>query len=199
MESIQLENFDPEMLFSPNEETLKLKKEIFYNSILEFGITNTNSIIHFGCNFDGGDFIKILDKKSKEINYYGIDVDPDNIEKLKSTYPRYLFNQNSIQLELDFIKETETPTSYDWVVITDLFNKNLYEKNQYMYIDSTIRESLQISNIGVIISFSTKHTEEDYEYGIGFLISYLNAIYSRFDIRKLDEKNYICCVYKWFY
>lgn len=191
-----MENFDPEMMFPPSEDRIKLKNQIINDKILEFGISDDDSIIHFGCNFDSGIFTSHLLEKLNNIKYTGIDV-----TDIKPN--GYVFENIDMQTKLDSIKSHSQENGfrevYDWVIITDIFNKNIYNSDQYTFVDAIIRESLHLSNRGIIIKFSTKHTEEDFAYNIGFFTSYLLSMYSRFDIVRVDETNYLICIYKWFY
>lgn len=183
-----------ENLSSDFDEKVKIKNEILNQTIFSLGIDEHHSIVHFGCGSRNKSFVKYAENKN--IEYVGIDIDEKVIEFFTSNCSKnnFFFKEDTMQ---NFIDDNfETDVSYDWSIIDGLLDKNLYGDNQYEYIDTIIRNLLVVSNIGIIICFNSEQTSLDNYYNSDFITALISAIYNRFTILRINENEYMFCVYK---
>jgi hypothetical protein len=185
---------DIDMLTRPNPEKIKVRNGIIDATVFSFGIEKDQSIIHFGVGSRNKSFLNNMEKKLE--NYTGIDVDKNLIDECSITFSshNYIFLQSTIQNFIDENKENRK--TFDWCIIDGLLDKNLYEDNQYEYIDTIIRESLFISNIGVIVITDGNYTINDDYYNPDFLMAFISSMYNRFTVCRLNEHQYLMCIYK---
>jgi hypothetical protein len=183
-----------ENLSSDFDEKVKIKNEILNQTIFSLGIDEHHSIVHFGCGSRNKSFVKYAENKN--IEYVGIDIDEKVIEFFTSNCSKnnFFFKEDTMQ---NFIDDNfETDVSYDWSIIDGLLDKNLYGDNQYEYIDTIIRNLLVVSNIGIIICFNSEQTSLDNYYNSDFITALISTIYNRFTILRINENEYMFCVYK---
>ncbi len=190
-----MENFDPEMLFEPNEEKIRLRNEIIDKSVLSLGIENNQKILHFGVGSRKKSFLRHITKFP--LDYKGIDTDNLLVENCISD-----FNSEGVSFETStmqsFIDKDFESNFYDWIFIDGLLNKNLYENNQYDFIDTIIRKCIYNTKNGLIIFFDGKNTKNDNSYNIDFLCAFIHSIYNRYTITRLNEYQYLLCIYKYY-
>ena len=190
-----MENFDPEMLFEPNEEKIRLRNEIIDKSVLSFGVQDNEKILHFGCGSREKSFLGYIRKFA--LDYKGIDIDSVLIDSCISDFDseKFSFEISTMQ---SFIDKDFESNFYDWIFIDGLLNKNLYENNQYDFIDTIIRKCIYNTKNGLIIFFDGKNTKNDNSYNIDFLCAFIHSIYNRYTIIRLNEYQYLCCIYKYY-
>lgn len=189
-----MENFDPEMLFRPSKEKLEAREQILNETIVSLGISDGQSVLHFGCHSDEGTLSHLTNVK--KIKYTGVDVNTDEDKSVSTQNLDTTIIKNDMQTFLEL--SIEENKNYDWVVISEMFNKDLYSDDQYSFVDSILRTCLLISNHGIIFTFNTEKTLSNEEYNIHFIIAYITSIYSRFNIIRLNEKSFVICIYKYF-
>jgi len=189
------------------ESILYFRDELLAREILSCGVGKSDKILHFGSGYSNNLlFSYISDLKSQKliedlsVIYHGVDVNEQSLEKIFSKNSNTenpleirLFNK-SMQLFLD---ENEGDNQYKWTVITGIFDEKTYKENQFDFIDKMISESLKISEEGIICSFLIDENEEN--YNIQDIISYIDSVYSSYKISRLNEKNYVICIHKYYH
>lgn len=197
MENIEindLPNLNPEILLKPSPEEILVRNHILDSTILSFGIEKNQKIIHFGFGSRNSSFLHHI--KDKYMDYTGVDAN-DNVVSHYKNEPFFLnhtFVNSTIQNYIDQNKETRK--IYDWCIIDGLIDKNQYEDHQYDYIDTLIRESLYISEIGVILVIDGNYTIDDDSYNPEFITAFVGSMYNRFTTCRLNEHQYLVCIYK---
>lgn len=176
------------------------------NNILEeiiyCGISTDESILHFGAGYSKGDFLSTLmdvyeqnieDWKSNNL-YRGIDVNKSKIKMLSKRYKptdENMFVGISLQEYLDVPFEK----NYDWIVLTGVFDNKTYEQRQHDFVFQVVSESYEKSNTGVIFTLN-RQPDETFEYSmISFFIGIMNS-YNKFIVKRIDDNNYIFCIFK---
>lgn len=191
-----MENFDPELLFKPSKEKVDKRNEILNESIFSFGIEKSHSLLHVGCGSRNMSFVEYCINKNEK--YIGIDANPQVISECNSKFSNagIKFNELTIQSVLDTAEETKK--TYDWIVLDGILDKNLYEDSQYEFIDTIIRNSLLMSDVGLIIYMDRNPTKNDDIYNSDFMSVFIGTTYKRWNQIRLNEHQYLFCIYKYF-
>ena len=166
-----------------------------FDEIVSCGILEEDSVINFGAGHQEGRFLQTL------IDYNGtlledsiVAVEPNN-SKVK-TLKKNLKNQKILYVESslqDYI-DTEPPLK-DWVVITGIFDNNLYGNQQYDFVTSVIQSSIEFSNKGVIFTIK-ENVSDDFKYSmLYFFTDFVNS-YNKFTVKKHGDDNYVFCIFK---
>jgi hypothetical protein len=137
-----------------------------------------------------------------DIKYTAIDVKENSVnflrEKNSELFQKIDFNSESKTIQ-DFIDENRnSESSYDWTVISGVFDKIKYGAEQFKFIDTILMESLNLSKFGVIFTFDG-NKENSNNYNIRSINSYLDSSYGRYRITKMDDNIYVVCVFKYQY
>lgn len=188
------------------ENILNFRDELLAREILSCGIGKSDKILHFGSGFSDSLFFSYLsDLKSQNlvpdlsVKYSAVDVEVGCLDKITELNSRL---ENPIDVELhnksmqSFLDDNNA--DYEWTIITGIFNKNLYGENQFQFIDKMIAESIKISNEGVVFTFDIQDENDD-SYSIQHIISYIDSVYTRYRISRINEKNYVICINKYFH
>lgn len=186
-----------------SEEFNKILESIKTECILNSGISVTDSIIHFGGADKNNLFLKNImeierTNPSREfgINYTIIDADDSRVEQIKHDLDDYsgkMVLYAEVGTIQDYFDQEKKPQC-DWVIISDIFNKNLYEENQIKFFNRLISESFEICEKGVIISINDSKSK----LNIRRYISYLHEEFNRYRIERLNENIYIITIYTTF-
>lgn len=175
-----------------NNETIKTKAiEIYDTTINKFG-ANTSEAVHWnkqtqyyrfnliknhlpndsdisildvGCG--NGEFLNYLNFSGHRGKYSGYDINKNFIDAAKKTYPQYTDSFHVVD-----ILETPVKESFDYVILSGLFNSN-YGQDE-TWIKSMLTKMFQLSNKKVIfnaISTYTSYRDEQMYYINPFEIS----------------------------
>ena len=189
--------------FYSNMEKITEKQK--FESIFSIGIYPTDSILVFGGAGKSSTILKNLieveNNSDKEFNiqYTIVDVDSDNISRIKSDLEFYNGNINiviendSMQSKIDKIENQR----FDWVLITDLFNKDEYGETQLQFVDKVISECFNFTDRGIIITFDDSKSNSN-TYNIRYLISYIQEYFNRYRIERINENTYVISLYTYF-
>lgn len=191
-----MENFNTETLFPPSQEKIEFRNKTLNDYIMSLGIENGNKIIHFGCGSRDKSFLKFI--KDEQILYTGVDVNKNTIDECISitNSSNINFKEMSIQTFID--EESDNITEYDWSIVESIFDKNMYSDLQYEFIDTIIRKLLTLSNIGIAIVMDGRHTIDDDVYNTDFMSAFISSMYNRYTISRLNENQFIFCIYKYY-
>jgi hypothetical protein len=188
-----------------NESVMGLTEQLISREILSCGINTLDKINHFGSGYKNSIFFKYLLtlKNQGAVSNLGLlynSIEP-NEERQKEL--RNLYEEDSIGTSIEFITTSmqeyldESNDSVDWSIITGVLDNNLYEHQQYEFMDKMITSSLNLSNEGVIFTFDSNY--QDAIYNIEGIIRYVNNTYNRYRISKIDERHYVICIYKYYH
>lgn len=125
------------------------RRELRFKIIQEIGIKNGDSIIDIGCGY--GDFAEYLIRNKIEVDYTGIDINPDFIEIARKKYPEHRF-----QL-LDVINDNFEAA--DWIVSSSCFNLKLKAQSNYEFMFELLKVAYQHSKKGVAIDMFTDYVD----------------------------------------
>ncbi|OVE70734.1 hypothetical protein CCS79_01810 [Clostridium diolis] len=153
--SFKINGFSPRAVLWTEE-----KQKIRFDALIsEFNLEN-KSILELGCGF--GDINKILQKRYKKYEYYGIDLVEDFICTAKSIY-----NNDSIMFECGDFLNREFKRKYDYIIESGIFNIKLKEMNNYNFIETSIRKAFELCNEALAFNFITErvnYKDDDFYY-----------------------------------
>lgn len=166
-----------------------------FDEIVNCGILEEDSITNFGAGFDDGKFLETLIEYNGSLGeglVKGIEPDSKKIKLLTKKFKNQNieFYETSMQ---DYI-DTE-PQSSDWVIFTGVFDNHLYGEKQHDFVIASIESCLSMANKGIILSIKEEVSNE-FVYSVPFFFSYVRYNYQRFTIKKVDDGNYIFCIFK---
>jgi len=145
----RLERYGPgiKALASGTEERRKIR----FDALVDVGIKDGVSVLDVGCGF--ADFYGHLKSRGISVNYTGIDIVPDLIERTKDTYP-------NLNLEVRDLQEYPFPSSsFDFVVCSQVFNLNLgLEKNNKL-VEDMLAIMHKMARNGVAVDFLTEYVD----------------------------------------
>jgi len=188
------------------EEILRFRDQLLAREILSSGVNISDKIVHFGAGYKNQlvwDYLSAIKQQNlvqeMEVIYTAVDVDAEAIASISKKNAE---EQTGIDLRLvnntmqSFI-DTNTD-EFDWSIVTGIFDKNLYGDEQFQFLDKILASLLNYSKEGVIFTFDSSK-EKDENYGISQIINYVSSLYNRYRINRINEENYIICIYKYYH
>lgn len=186
---------------------LEFRDQLLSREILSCGVNVDHSILHFGAGYNNNMLYEylsalVLNKmvESLSVRYIAVDPNEDKINKIlelnNSTNLDLVTKQTDMQTFLE-----ENAAEYDWSIITGVFDKKLYGDQQFEFLDRIINEALKISKEGVIFTFdsSVYVPNQEPDYSVESIIAYIQNVYSRYRISKINEYNYVICINKYYH
>ena len=166
-----------------------------FDEIVNCGILEEDSIVNFGAGHSNGKFIETIrdyNESFGENQVIGVDVSSSRIKSLTKKFKQdnVVFVENSVQ---DYLESQ--PVIRDWVVITGIFDNNLYGNQQYDFVTSIVESSIRISNKGVVFTIQ-ENISEDFKYAMIYFFTNFSNSYQRFTVKKFNDGNYIFCILK---
>jgi trans-aconitate methyltransferase len=143
-----------------DEKSQNIRFEIF-NKIADL---NGKNILDVGCGL--GDFYKFFIAKNIQVDYTGIDIVPDFINRAKEKFPGTKFRVENI---------LSTVGTYDYVFASGALNFTVSDSKNYYF--SIIKKMFDCSKYGLAFNMLNKNVQET------------NEIYYSFDI---DEVKAYC-------
>lgn len=147
------------------------------------------SVLDIGCGFgDMGIFIKC---NFPEVEYAGIDINPELIDKGLKMFP-------DLDLRVCDILETDNINKADLVCESGIFNYKLENENQINYIESMACRLYSLCNVGVSMDFMSTYV--DYKHDNAFhmpeeTIMNISKKLSKRIVLRNDYLDYEYCVY----
>lgn len=186
--------------------TMDIENQILAREILTCGINTSDSVVHFGSGYKElmlYNYLLHLNSQNLigDISLQYTSVDPEesvnqSIIDLGDTKSFGVKIETHTQSTQEFLDENGN--TYDWSVITGLFDKNLYGDKQFQFLDRIIDSCFNISNQGVVFTFDVSKENDD-TYTVRHIISYIESKFKRYRINKINEKFYVMCIYRHFY
>ena len=120
--SIWMHGHSPQALYWANEEVQKIRFDV----LLSCGIGSGDSILDVGCGF--ADLYTHMSQKGLDVEYTGIDLSPDMIDKAKTLLPELSLFSGDL---FDFDPPEK---SYDWVLLSGALNEPMQDNGEYLKI-----------------------------------------------------------------
>lgn len=136
----------------------KGKQDLRYHILFEEFNLEGKSILDIGCGF--GDANKLLQEKSNNYTYLGIDIVEDLIVEAQKTYR----NNNNINFILDDFLKVNMENNYDIIVASGVFNFKLNDGDNYMFIHSFLQKAFNLANDGIAFDFLSDKVDFQYEH-----------------------------------
>jgi len=165
----------------------KGRQKIRFKVLSEIGNMDKCSILDVGCGF--GDLYGFLVKNGLDIDYLGIDINPNLIKIAKDSHPMARFIVKDI---LDMKEKC----SFDYVLASGLFEFKL--KNQEVVLNDMIRKMFVVCKKGFAADFLSSYV--DYETEDAFhaepesIFSFCKTLSRRVTIRH-DYLPFEFCIY----
>lgn len=188
------------------EEILRFRDQLLAREILSSGVNISDKIVHFGAGYKNQlvwDYLSAIKQQNlvqeMEVIYTAVDVDAEAIASISKKNA-----EEQIGIDLRLVNNTmqsfiDTNTDeFDWSIVTGIFDKNLYGDEQFQFLDKILASILNYSKEGVIFTFDSSK-EKDENYGISQIINYVSSLYNRYRINRINEENYIICIYKYYH
>ena len=118
--SIYLYGDTPQALYWGNRQVQQLRFDV----LLSCGVKSGDTVLDVGSGF--ADLYPYMCDKGLEVDYTGIDLSPDMVEKSKQKYPHLCFFNGDL---FDFNPRQE---SYDWVLLSGALNEPLQDDGEYL-------------------------------------------------------------------
>lgn len=166
------------------------------DEIINCGISSEDTILQLGVGYKSGNLLeKLCDYwglSTSELNYLtGVDVDPNKIDYLSETFSGTRFIKNSMQEYLDTVENN----SFNWCVLTGVFDEYLYGDLQHSFVFKTVNKCLELSENGVIFTLKIDASEE-FSYNPVFIFADFVNTHSTVFAKKIEDNNYVFCILK---
>ena len=174
------------------------------DEIIDCGIVDGSSIIHFGAGHKNGEFLKNLydsiTKRGISTKYVGVEADSEKIKStmenlLKSDVPTTYQNIINAPMQDYIVDNTE---KYDFAVISGIFDKNVYEDNQFQFIHSVINEMFNFVEHSIIFTYNSYEHQEEM-YNVHYINGYVHNNYNSYSIMRINEHEYLYCINKYYF
>lgn len=182
---------------------ITMKTMTLTDEIIRCGIQQGESLLHFGAGYKSGNFLfdfyqnGIL-SKNLNLDYHGVDADEFKLKSTKEIL-KTIEGADSISLVKSSMQDfvVENTKTYDWAIITGIFDKSLYGEEQFKFIHSSINEIFNFVENGVIFTYNSSEYQEDM-YNIQYMNGYVQNNYNRYSIVRINEHEYVYCINKYF-
>jgi len=188
------------------EEILRFRDQLLAREILSSGVNISDKIVHFGAGYKNQliwDYLSAIKQQNlvqeMGVIYTAVDADPEAITAIskknsdEQTGIDLRLVNNTMQAFID-----SNTDEFDWSIVTGIFDKNLYGDEQFQFLDKIISSLLTSSKEGVIFTFDSS-VEQSESYAISHIINYVSSLYNRYRINRINEENYIICIYKYYH
>jgi hypothetical protein len=141
--------------FGANEKALgwdKKRHHLRYNILLSQWSFENDSLLDFGCGF--GDMHGYIHENNLNLNYNGVDINPDLIEEGKNKY------RNVNLRALDFLSE-QNNEQYDYLVSSGVHNFKL--EDNWEFIKNTFVKFNDSAKKGFALNFISNKVDESHK------------------------------------
>jgi ubiquinone/menaquinone biosynthesis C-methylase UbiE len=140
-----------EVLSSGNEERRAKRFQIHR----ELGIDSGDTVLDIGCGF--GDFLDYLQHSGIDVDYTGVDIMPEFIQKATATHP-------GVKFELrDFLQQPFEAQSFDYVICSQVLNLKIEGLDVKTLVQKFLEEMFRLARKGISCDFVTDYV--DYQEG----------------------------------
>lgn len=151
------------------------------------GLKEHDSILHFGFCDNDLNFLDKIKNTELDVLYLGVDVS-DKVEDViieNETNKNYAFQQRTLQ---DFLDNEYH--IFQYLLITGIFDKPIYEEKQYIFISSVLEKCFNMSH-NIIFTIDIEKYRKDYNFSILYVINNIINIYDKVTIKKINNTKYI--------
>lgn len=165
----------------------KNRQKIRFKVLSEIGNLNRSSILDVGCGF--GDLYGFLNERNLDIDYLGIDINPNLIQIASKVYPDAKF-------QVEDVLDMKGSDKFDYVFASGIFEFKL--QNQEAFVQNMLKNMFNLSKKGVAADFLSSHV--DYKNKDAFyaepekIFSFLKILSKRVTLRH-DYMPFEFCVY----
>lgn len=141
--------------FGANEKTLgwdKKRHHLRYHILLSQWKFENDSLLDFGCGF--GDMYEYIRENNLDLNYHGVDINPDLIEEGKNKY------QNVNLRAIDFLTESNNK-QYDYIVSSGVHNFKL--EDNWEFIENTFTKFNDAAAKGFALNFISNKVDSSHK------------------------------------
>ncbi len=188
------------------KEILKFRDQLLAREILSSGVGISDKVVHFGAGYKNAllwEYLTAIKSQNLiekfDLIYTAVDIDAEKINHISK-----LNAENSPGIDIRLVNNTmqsfiDTNTDdFDWSIITGIFDENQYGEKQFEFLDRILSSLLNVSKEGVIFTFDSNGTSDE-KYNINLIINYVSSMYNRYRINRINEENYIICIYKYYH
>lgn len=125
----------------------KGRQPLRFKVLSEIGDLNKCSILDVGCGF--GDLYGFLIKRNLNIEYTGVDINPDLTKVAKEIYPDAHF-------EVKDIEQENINDNFDWVFASGLFEFKVHDDE---YVQKMLKRMFEICNKGIAADFLSNYVD----------------------------------------
>lgn len=162
-------------------------QEARFTVLTSIGDLDGSSVLDVGCGF--ADLYGFLREQGINVDYTGIDLNPEFIETARTLYPDATF------IVGDF-EETKIPGRFDWAFECGIFNLKVHEHRPF--VENTLRKMFKLASKGIAADFlspvSYDVSGQMYHPDPLEMIRYCNRLSPRVVLR-CDYKPTEFCVY----
>jgi SAM-dependent methyltransferase len=142
---------------------------------------NGNSVLDFGCGF--GDFYAYAEHAGLEIDYTGVDINPDLIAEAKRVYPHLkLYSADIFQEELP-------AKNYDYIISSGTHNTKI--ENNEAFIENTFAAFNKYAKKGFALNFISNKAEIKYPDVYYSDPAYILGLCYKYSIRIVLRNDYM--------
>ncbi|MDH5258037.1 MAG: class I SAM-dependent methyltransferase [Gammaproteobacteria bacterium] len=120
--SIWMHGKSPQALYWENSEVQQLRFDV----LLGCGVSEGDSVLDVGCGF--ADLYRHMQNNGIDVDYTGLDLSPDMIDKAKEITPTLKLVQGDL---FDFDPPEQ---GYDWVLLSGALNEPLQDEGRYLSV-----------------------------------------------------------------
>ena len=175
---------DIRTLASGTEERRRIRFEV----LTAVGVESRTSVVDVGCGF--GDYFGYLVERGIDVDYLGLDINPDLVKVARTKYPAARFEVRDIQ--------REPPPQADFVVSTSAFNLPLLHQDNYEFIAEMLRVMYGNARRGVAVDLLSTYVDYQSPHGFHYaperVLGLAKGLTKRVTIRH-DYPLYEFCVY----
>jgi ubiquinone/menaquinone biosynthesis C-methylase UbiE len=154
------------MFFDPNDSRFvawenSLMQSERWEALYKIGNLSHSSVLDIGCGV--GDIIPHLKDNFSDVDYFGIDINPQIIAAAKSKYPKEHFLQRNF-FDNDW-PLSPTQNRWDWIVASGAFSIKLSEDDHHIVL--AMNKMVTLCNKGAAFNFlstKTKHKDKMLHY-----------------------------------
>jgi SAM-dependent methyltransferase len=164
------------------------RRRIRFDVLTDVGIGPGTSLVDVGCGF--GDYFGYLQRRGIDVDYLGIDINPDLVSVARTKYPTARFEVRDIQ--------RESPPDSDFFVSTSAFNLPLEHQDNYDFIAEMLAVMYHRARRGVAVDLLSTYVDYPSPHGFHYsperVLGLAKRLTKRVAIRH-DYPLYEFCVY----
>lgn len=201
---------------NPTKDTKQLRNSLLLDEVFKMGVYFGDKILHLcagyreNCLMSSINIKKIFEMELNtekpeyswepyDLDYTGVDIDQvkmSELEKFNDEHKLIRDLRTSNSTAQDFLDNTEN--IYDWVLITGLFDDELYQEKQFHFVNEILKKSLTICKEGVLFSFDGSKSKNQ-DYTSSQMNAFVYSIYPSWKISKINEHDYLFCINKYYH